>query len=873
MNRSFCARLWIVALFVLPHATVANSQTVTITEINPTNSNPAPDASGGRVNHVARATNSILYAASEFGGLYKSTDAGRIWARLDAHLPTRVISVEASPANPNVVVATSLYDGRVNSLAGINVSQDGGATWIRPVSTRPPAGFCSNSANVNEPSAFGIAFDPQNAAHVYVGTNCGLAKSTDGGLNWTFINPGAGTRAVTVGDVVVHHGSIIDTCGSAGHRRSINGGAAWTGAQPGGIPLPAGTCSIVPSPDESSVLFATVGTRIFQTDDGGGSWNTEYVNPRPQGRVPFVATNKRQGRSFDLWFGDVILYRASCTTPVTPAPGARCPASSTWTTVASGAHPDMGNVVFTDPPRINVTACRTACSNAETTCQSDCAEQRADCLAEVGQPGALLASQCNQNAFRCRARCTSDLNTCNTKCNRQPEGCPFVLSNDGGTFINTVTETPACQTPKWVESDVTPRGLWLWTLTGANIPNSRKREALYMGAQDNGPFATLDAGAATPNWTHFGNGDAFDAAADSTLVVHTNCCFGAPRDNQVFRTNPGMTGGGQIPNYPPGLVPRFFFPDVIARFGTNRYAIVTSKGIFTTHNITATSIAWTALGTNAPTNACGLWAAGPQINPTFFAVTGFCSGFTGDLLRYKGTSTTLSWQKVPLPPGSFGVGVFAVDPNNPNRLFVSAFNSTGQNMFRSSDGGLTWAADTALDSLMIGGGAFQLTVTNAGTPYTQPTLVAFDPDNANNLLAGAADAGIFLSRDNGATWTTLTNNSGDAGNPIIPRPHWAYFDRECSQYNIYVGTQGRGAWRLTYRDTEGLTVAACQSSCESALSECRSDCEEQRVDCLSQVGQPGALPASRCNQNAFRCRTGCTDTRDVCRQRCVDCPQ
>src|SRR5262249_18782696 len=148
-----------------------------------------------RVNHLGRATDTILFAASEFGGLFKSTDAGRTWVRLDAHLPTRVSDVKASPADPNLVVATSVYDGRVNSFAGINVSHDGGATWTEPASTTPPTGFCSDVRNFNEPSAFGIAFDPENATHIFVGTNCGLAKSTDAGVNWTFINPGPGSSA------------------------------------------------------------------------------------------------------------------------------------------------------------------------------------------------------------------------------------------------------------------------------------------------------------------------------------------------------------------------------------------------------------------------------------------------------------------------------------------------------------------------------------------------------------------------------------------------------------------------------------------------------------------------------------------------------
>lgn len=858
MDRFFCACLR-ASLSVLLVMNVANGQTITVREINPTHSNiGGMNATGGRVNHLGRATDSIFYAASEFGGLFKSTDAGRTWVRLDTHLPTRVFDVKVSPADPNLVIATSVYDGRVSSLAGINVSRDGGATWIRPASSSPPSSsFCTSSTNFNEPAAFGIAFDPQNPTHIFVGTNCGLARSTDSGLNWTFINPGPGSGATNVFGVVVHHDGIIDACGFGGHRRSTDGGSNWAGPVSGGTPLPAGFCSITASPDESGVLFATSGSFIFETDNGGGSWTTQFQNPSRSGRIPFVLTHNREGRNFDLWAGDKDILRASCVTPTAPGPGARCPAANTWTRVGLGAHSDMGEVAFAIP-QINTTACRQNCASTKTSCQDDCEADRKECIREGG-----LASRCNTAASECRTKCTKDFNACDANCS--PDGCPVLLASDGGTYINTVTQKPNCQTPNWIQSDVTTRGLWLWSLNGGNIPNSLIKEGLYMGAQDDGSFATLDAGAAVPNWINPDCCDAFDTVSDSAQVLYTVCCSGQPRGNRVFRRNSGMTGGGEIPNYPPGLVPGFTFPDVIARFGANRFAMITDSGIFSTQNIAANPIAWTSLGVDAPVNGCGLWAAGPQSNPTFFALTGSCSGnFGGALRRFNGTSTTGSWQTVNLPPGASGVGVFAVDPNNPNRLFVSAFDTTGVHMFRSANGGASWVADTVLDGLMSGGGLFRI----QNSAYVQPTLVAFDPNDSNTLLAGAADAGIFLTRDNGVSWVTVTNNSGDVSNPIVPRLRSAYFNRECSQFNIYVGTQGRGAWHLSYRDPAGVTVSDCQARCDATLTQCQNDCEDARKDCIREGGL-----ASTCNTAASQCRTKCTNTRNSCRQSCINCPQ
>ena len=125
-------------------------------------------------------------------------------------------------------------------------------------------------------------------------------------------------------------------------------------------------------------------------------------------------------------------------------------------------------------------------------------------------------------------------------------------------------------------------------------------------------------------------------------------------------------------------------------------------------------------------------------------------------------------------------------------------------MVLSINGGSTWTTNTALDALMSGGGQFRpqtrrgpMDFTEIG-PYPQPSLVAIDPGDRNTIVAGAADAGLFLSRDHGATWTVISNSSGAPSNPVLPRPSFAHFARQGTLASIYVGTQGRGLWRLQY---------------------------------------------------------------------------
>jgi photosystem II stability/assembly factor-like uncharacterized protein len=822
--------------------TPAHAQ-VTLTEVNPTQSTlhaSDPDgASGGRVNGLARASNSVFYAASEWGGLYKSTDTGRTWVRLDRHLPTATWDVEVSPADVNRVVATSFYDGRVTSRAGINVSTDAGATWAKPATATPPAGFCRSADRRDEPSAFGIAFDPANAKNVYAGTNCGLALSNDAGATWRFVDPTPNNGANDVWDVVVHHGGIIDVCGDDGHRRSTDGGATWTTAAAGGTPLPSGRCSIAASPDESHVLFAVVGTSIFETDNGGGTWNTSFVNPSAQGRIPFVAVNDRPGRAFDLWFGDVGMHRAGCQTPAPPAPGgaARCPASATWAgpfTRSAGAHDDTGDILFTRPTPVNTKLCLERCEAQRDVCLDLAGEQKAPT----------------------KAQCLARFKTCQATCNVPQEGCPVLMSSDGGIYFNTRTAAPACHTPAWNQPNVTPRGLWLFGMDGAHRAGVASEE-LYFGCQDNGSFATVNAPAAPPAWTNRDCCDGFDAAAGGGQVAYTICCFTPAPANRVFVRNAGMIGGGELNRYPGGNVPGFRFIDVLDRFGANSYVLVTTTGVFVTTNITASPVAWTQLGAaTSPAGACGVKAAGPAAAPSFYVQAGACSGSAADrLFRYNGIAAGAAWVAVTPPPAAgagAGFGVFDVDPGNANRLFASVVTAAGASMFRSTTGGAAWTADAVLDGLMTGGGAFRMrpvrgpvNFTGFGA-YVQPTLVAFDPADANTMVAGASDAGVFLTRNGGTTWTVITNNAGTAANPHVPRPRFAYFDRECGDNNIYIGTQGRGVWRAKY------SVVA-----PDVIKRCEADCVEFRNECMADAGRKGQPTKAQCQQAFNQCRTKC----------------
>ncbi|HEX6850036.1 MAG TPA: hypothetical protein VF139_01425 [Candidatus Polarisedimenticolaceae bacterium] len=726
----------------------AQAQFISLQDVSPVSVQkiPNPSGTGGRVNGLAVDPTAplVMYAATEWGGLYKTTDGGRNWFHLPGHRATVTWDVEVDPSDPQRVIATSFYDGRTDAQSGINVSSDGGLTWTRPVTAVPPTGFCSNPDDQVELSAFGISIAPSNPSVVYVGTSCGLAISNDYGSTWSYVKPPSTPGGSRVWDVVASaDGQWIDFCGDDGHHWYRPSAGVWGQ----GSGLPSGICSLAASPysPNNLNLIATVGTKIYETT-AAGIWTETRTNPLPQGRIPFVATNKLSDPGkFDLWFGDVLLYRVQCDDAAT---GPKC---GTGTTPAWSANlVDWGN--------------------------------------GYGDQGEILFDP------------TVSANA-----------CPLLNSADGGVVYNQKTTHPACQTPAWKDPVVSVRALWPWALAGLDVAGPGN-DHVFFGNQDNGVFGTADAATFEPFWRQEVCCDGFDAVTapatdtDDESLIYSVCC-----GLSVVRTNADMTGDVGINLPPGGSPPGFQTPDVLVRWGPKHHAMLTRDsgtdgGLFITENIEATPVVWTELGNNAEfpsESGCAVYAATNAA--TFYVQTGNCNGEgTGDQLwKYVGTDPAQAWTQV-VTPATEGIGIFALDPTNASRLAISALHANTANMYLSNDGGTTWTPLPSLDAMMNGGGDFRMRTLRGPTNFTglggyhQPSLVAFDPFDASNILAGGRDSGIFYSTDFGTSWTLATDprNSHTSGTPHVPRPKHAYFSEADHDKSIYVSSQGRGVWRF-----------------------------------------------------------------------------
>jgi photosystem II stability/assembly factor-like uncharacterized protein len=159
-----------------------------------------------------------------------------------------------------------------------------------------------------------------------------------------------------------------------------------------------------------------------------------------------------------------------------------------------------------------------------------------------------------------------------------------------------------------------------------------------------------------------------------------------------------------------------------------------------------------AMGALAVGSNGTLWAGTGEANPGGGSIT-----FGGNGV-YRSTDEGVRWKNMGLFE-SGNTGRIAVDPSDPERIFVAAagslFNAGGERgIYRSEDNGRSWQLVLAPE-----------------TPYAGGIDLAIDPSNPQRIFAamwdhrrepdlrtyGGLGSGLFRSLDGGDTWTRLTN--------------------------------------------------------------------------------------------------------------------
>ncbi len=272
---------------------------------------------GGRANTIAVHPTDVnkMYVASESGGLFRSVDRAVYWRHVD-NLPCfATMSVAYLPANPDIVLVTTLDDYKTISGGGIWRSTDGGLSWAQmPVTI--PAGITTGRL-----SAYDISIAP-DSGHIFVASDYGVLKSTDRGASWAYKDVfGGGDRQVF--SVTALDSLHILAGGEAGIRRSEDGGSTWLSPVTGvGYIKYRDIHALGRSPVWSSQAFAVGNERIesyevpslYYTEDAGQNWTKITSAPggggacggidfaRPVDRTDTSGQQIR--RQLDLFYGN-----------------------------------------------------------------------------------------------------------------------------------------------------------------------------------------------------------------------------------------------------------------------------------------------------------------------------------------------------------------------------------------------------------------------------------------------------------------------------------------------------------------------------------------------------------------------------------------
>jgi photosystem II stability/assembly factor-like uncharacterized protein len=120
----------------------------------------------------------IVYAATAKGGLFKTTDGGKVWSTVGSFPSSDVRSVAIDPADPSTVYAGLQY-------GGVYRSPDNGQTWHRMA-----AGINDNQM------VWALAVDPVDRT-VWAGTQrSGVYRWNDIEQQWVATNKGLSTRCI-----------------------------------------------------------------------------------------------------------------------------------------------------------------------------------------------------------------------------------------------------------------------------------------------------------------------------------------------------------------------------------------------------------------------------------------------------------------------------------------------------------------------------------------------------------------------------------------------------------------------------------------------------------------------------------------------------
>jgi photosystem II stability/assembly factor-like uncharacterized protein len=187
---------------------------------------------------VSESNPNIVYFGTgeqtQGNGVYKSNDAGAHWTHIGLEQTHYITSVIVDRKNPDVVWVAALGDKQSGDARGVFKSIDGGKTWKKVLFKDEHAGVADLNQSPDDPEVFYAALwtRPEESPREQSKTqDAVIYKSTDGGETWAPIG-GQGLPTEEMGRVGIAaapggHGKTVYAIATQGFFRSDDGGATW----------------------------------------------------------------------------------------------------------------------------------------------------------------------------------------------------------------------------------------------------------------------------------------------------------------------------------------------------------------------------------------------------------------------------------------------------------------------------------------------------------------------------------------------------------------------------------------------------------------------------------------------------------------------
>ena len=198
-------------------------------------------------------------------GIYKSTDAGRTWARMGLEQTGRIGKVIVHPKNPDVVLACALgHAYGPQQERGVYRTVDGGKNWERVLFVDENTGCSELDIDPTNPRKLFAGMwqvDIKTWARESGGPGSGLFTSNDGGTTWTRLR-GQGLPTREVGKVKV---AIAPSNADRVYAMIETGdGIPWKGRE-------------------------TDRGQVWRSEDGGRNWRVVSYDRNAMGRAHYYS--------------------------------------------------------------------------------------------------------------------------------------------------------------------------------------------------------------------------------------------------------------------------------------------------------------------------------------------------------------------------------------------------------------------------------------------------------------------------------------------------------------------------------------------------------------------------------------------------------